>query len=347
MALERYDRIRETTTTTGTGTVNLSGTAPDGFQTFVSAVTSGATVRYYIESEDLTEWEVGEGVFTDGTTDTLSRVTIYASSNAGSLVNFSAGTKTVALSLTAGGDMPTGEVVGTTDTQTLTNKTLTSPVVNSPTGIVASDLSEAPTNDYILTADSAKTGGMKWAEAPASSPLTTKGDLYSYDTKDARLPVGTNGQVLKANSAETTGLEWADSVCTGAEINTGTDDAKFATAKAITDSLLINESFVTKKSYACSTSSYANLLNHLDESIDTSKNYYGIVFLTAGGSTSETNVTSLYLVRWRATSTKDITAIVEGAGNNAPRLFNDSNVLKVKLKSGATLITISSIQLAI
>jgi hypothetical protein len=101
MALERADRIRETSVTTGTGTINLSGTAPDGFQTFISAVTSGATVRYYIESEDLTEWEVGEGVFTDGTPDTLSRVTVYQSSNADALVNFSAGTKTVSLSLTA------------------------------------------------------------------------------------------------------------------------------------------------------------------------------------------------------------------------------------------------------
>lgn len=41
-----------------------------------------------------------------------------------------------------------------------------------------------------------------------SSPLTTKGDLYTYDTGDARLAVGTNGQVLSANSATATGLEW-------------------------------------------------------------------------------------------------------------------------------------------
>ena len=101
MALERFDRIKETTTTTGTGTVSLSGTAPVGFLTFVTSVTSLATVRYFIESTDLTEWEVGEGVFTDGTPDTLSRVTVFASSNAGSLVNFSAGTKTASLSLTA------------------------------------------------------------------------------------------------------------------------------------------------------------------------------------------------------------------------------------------------------
>jgi len=44
--------------------------------------------------------------------------------------------------------------------------------------------------------------------AGGASPLTTKGDVYTYTTVDARLPVGTNGQVLSANSATSTGLEW-------------------------------------------------------------------------------------------------------------------------------------------
>lgn len=101
MALERKDRVKDQTTTTGTGTVNLGATAPVGFRTFASAITSGSTVRYLIESADSSEWEVGEGVFTDGSPDTLTRVTIYASSNAGSLVNFSAGTKNVSLVFTA------------------------------------------------------------------------------------------------------------------------------------------------------------------------------------------------------------------------------------------------------
>lgn len=101
MALERKDRVKDATITTGTGTVNLSASAPTGFRTFVSTVTSGATVRYLIESEDQTEWEVGEGVFTDGTPDTLTRVTVFASSNSGNLVNFSAGTKNVSLVFTS------------------------------------------------------------------------------------------------------------------------------------------------------------------------------------------------------------------------------------------------------
>lgn len=53
--------------------------------------------------------------------------------------------------------------------------------------------------------------GSAWVEVGggASSPLTTKGDLWTYSTTDARLGVGTNGQVLTADSAEATGLKWA------------------------------------------------------------------------------------------------------------------------------------------
>jgi hypothetical protein len=52
----------------------------------------------------------------------------------------------------------------------------------------------------------------------AGSPLTTKGDLYTYSTTDARLGVGTNGQVLTADSAEATGLKWATAAGGGGKV---------------------------------------------------------------------------------------------------------------------------------
>jgi hypothetical protein len=51
--------------------------------------------------------------------------------------------------------------------------------------------------------------GSAWVSVGGSSPLTTKGDLYTYSTTDARLGVGTNGQVLQADSTAATGLKWA------------------------------------------------------------------------------------------------------------------------------------------
>jgi hypothetical protein len=67
-------------------------------------------------------------------------------------------------------------------------------------------------NTQVLTADSTQASGVKWAAAGgggASSPLTTKGDIWGYSSADARIPVGTNGQVLTADSAQTLGLKWA------------------------------------------------------------------------------------------------------------------------------------------
>jgi hypothetical protein len=51
--------------------------------------------------------------------------------------------------------------------------------------------------------------GSAWVTIGGASPLTTKGDLYTYSTTDARLGVGTNGQVLVADSTAATGIKWA------------------------------------------------------------------------------------------------------------------------------------------
>lgn len=90
MALVIADRVQETTNTTGTGTVTLSG-AVNGFQSF-SVIGNGNTTYYTIVGG--LEWEVGVGTYTSSGT-TLARTTVLDSSNAGSLVNFSAGTKNV------------------------------------------------------------------------------------------------------------------------------------------------------------------------------------------------------------------------------------------------------------
>lgn len=99
MALVLADRVKETTSTTGTGTVTLLG-ASTGFQSF--AVVGNGNVTYYtIAGQGTAEFEVGIGTYTSAGT-TLSRTTVLSSSNAGSLVNFSAGTKDVFVTYPAG-----------------------------------------------------------------------------------------------------------------------------------------------------------------------------------------------------------------------------------------------------
>jgi hypothetical protein len=90
MPLVVKDRVQETTNTTGTGTITLAG-AVSGFQSF-SAIGNGNTTYYAIVLGS--EWEVGLGTYTSSGT-TLSRDTILESSNGGTAVNFSAGTKNV------------------------------------------------------------------------------------------------------------------------------------------------------------------------------------------------------------------------------------------------------------
>lgn len=92
MALVLADRVRETTTTTGTGTISLGGAVTD-YQSF-AAIGTGNTTYYTIAGTGTGEWEVGIGTYTSAG-NTLSRTTVLSSSNSGNLVNFSAGTKDV------------------------------------------------------------------------------------------------------------------------------------------------------------------------------------------------------------------------------------------------------------
>ena len=100
MALVINDRVKETSTTTGTGTLNLAG-AETGYESFVAGIGTGNTTYYAIELNSAGEYEVGIGTVTDASPDTLSRTTIISSSNSDAAVNFSAGTKNVFCTLPA------------------------------------------------------------------------------------------------------------------------------------------------------------------------------------------------------------------------------------------------------
>lgn len=65
-----------------------------------------------------------------------------------------------------------------------------------------------PSNGQVPTADGA--GNLTWATPSANSPLTTKGDIYTYSNTNARLGLGSENQILSVSSAETTGLKWID-----------------------------------------------------------------------------------------------------------------------------------------
>jgi len=100
MALVINDRVKESSTTTGTGTFDLDGVV-SGFEGFVAGIGDGNTTYYTIFNQGTTEWEVGLGTVTDAATDTLSRDTVISSSNSDSLVSFLGGTLDVFCTLPA------------------------------------------------------------------------------------------------------------------------------------------------------------------------------------------------------------------------------------------------------
>jgi len=132
MALVLDDRVQETTTTTGTGTVTLLGAVP-GYQSF-SVIGNANTTYYTIAGQTTSEWEVGLGTYTASGT-TLARTTVLDSSNSGSLVNFSAGTKNVFVTY------PASQATLLDAAQTLTNKTIQGGAISSGTAVTLTNQS--------------------------------------------------------------------------------------------------------------------------------------------------------------------------------------------------------------
>ena len=92
MALVINDRVRETSTTSGTGTLNLAGIVT-GFQTFVAGIGDGNETYYAIFEEGTNLFEIGRGTVTDATPDTLSRTEVLSNSSGNtSKINFGSST---------------------------------------------------------------------------------------------------------------------------------------------------------------------------------------------------------------------------------------------------------------
>lgn len=97
MVLVLKDRVKETTTVTGTGAATLAGSV-DGFQAFSAVLSDADTTYYAISHRSENEWEVGLGTYS---ASTLTRTTVLESSSGGSAVSFTAGTKDVFITLPA------------------------------------------------------------------------------------------------------------------------------------------------------------------------------------------------------------------------------------------------------
>ena len=247
MALIVKDRVQETSTTTGTGTLTLAG-AVTGFQSF--SVIGNANTTYYAIVMD-SSFEIGIGTYTSSGT-TLSRTTVLESSNAGALVNFSAGTKSVfctypaeqGLYLDASGN---AIALGTPASATLTNATglpIATGVSGLGTGVATFLATPSSANLISAVTDETGSGSLVFATLPtfgttgvkfsgSTSGTTTVLSGATAGTSVLTLPVATDTLVGKATTDtltnKTVNLTSNTLSGTTAQFNTALSDGDFAT----------------------------------------------------------------------------------------------------------------------
>ena len=149
MALVINDRVKETSTTTGTGTLDLAGVVT-GFVTFVAGIGNSNTTYYAIHEQGTSKWEVGIGTVTDASPDTLARTEVISNSSGNtSKIDFGSGAKEVFCTIPAKKAMSpvmeaTGYVVTHASTldevQTMDSGVLAGPVTVSGTITVTGNL---------------------------------------------------------------------------------------------------------------------------------------------------------------------------------------------------------------
>ena len=144
MALVLADRVKESCTSPGTGTVTLLGAATE-YQSFSAGVGANNTTYYTIADQAGSNWEVGLGTVGSGGT-TLARTTVLSSSNSGSLVNFSSGIQDVWV------DYPASKAVHSSNNPGTSGQVLTSGGTGvAPTWTTPNGTSKAAAIAYAMT----------------------------------------------------------------------------------------------------------------------------------------------------------------------------------------------------
>lgn len=180
-----FDRVKQTSTTTGTGDYSLDSTVPSGFRSFVAAVGSGNKCFYAVEDEDSGNYEFGVGTVTAGAPDTLARTEILGSSAGGFAVSWAAGTRNIFVSPLAARGMNIAAVRHNLDAAGENPDPL---LDDSTRGYGPGSLWVYKARNKVFFCVDATAGAAEWVMVPVLRGTNTLALIQSFGTPDAALP---------------------------------------------------------------------------------------------------------------------------------------------------------------
>ena len=234
MALVVKDRVKEQTSTTGTSTLTLGGTTT-GFQTF-SVIGDGSTTYYAIVHQSLDEWEVGLGTYTASGT-TLSRDTILDSSNSGSTVNFSAGTKDVfvtysadkAIYRDASGNVSVTFATSATNATNAVSATFATSATNATNAVSATFATSATNASYALSATNANFATSATEATTAITAVSATNASYALSATNANFATSATYATDAGNAVSATFAASATNATNAVNLAGGTVSATTGT----------------------------------------------------------------------------------------------------------------------
>jgi hypothetical protein len=290
MALVLQDRVKVTSSSTGTGTITL-GSAYTGYRTFSSCVPDGSIVYYTIQNTSPgfeSEWEVGYGTYTLSSNQ-LSRDNVYSSSNANALVPFSAGTTGLQVFITYPSEQAIYQdtdnntffregiisVVGANATAPTFPTTVSSFVSNVPNYsqlVVQNQSSDANASADVVAYNNLGDGQSYFIDMGIDSSNYNSGDYPIFQANDGYIFTGGNiagtgaaadisRLMIGTSTANSNVVIFGGSVNSGAEIATfvaSTKNVGFANAISVTNNVNANNAIFTNFAYASGNLSNAS-----------------------------------------------------------------------------------------